>query len=98
MTINGSEYGAMIFPFNLVLFLKVSASLSTAYTTRKKSMACFISSTCPCTSLTPVFVQIRVFQEPSVDHSSLKTPLAANFECWNLLLGYQAVDGKLINL
>src|SRR5215510_4783869 len=98
MTISGSEYRAMIVPFTFVLLLKVSASLSIAYTTRKKNMTCFIFNVCPRTSVTSVLAQIRVLQEPSVDHCSFEPPLAANFECWNFLLGYQSVDGEFINL
>jgi hypothetical protein len=39
---------------------------------------------------------IGVFLQPSFNHFSLKSPLAADFKRWKLLLSQQSVDGESI--
>ena len=41
---------------------------------------------------------ICVFQQPSFNHFSFESPLAADFERWELLLSQQSVDGESVHV
>ena len=41
---------------------------------------------------------ICVLQQPSFNHFSFKSPLAADFKRWKLLLSQQSVDGESVHV